>query len=498
MKKITAFLLAALLVVGIAVPASAEEGLLIAPNPISATIGYAYTLIVNDDVVDTSAYPQAEGIPMEALAKADHSSTYFDEESKTDTGYFEGGNLEVNTETGAITLDGEPVEGMTGSCVDGHTFLPIVAINLLEGYAAKQEGTAITVTTPNGAPMVKLSYSILEAAGIGFNMKSELEPMLENFDVSADNIEEGYFFGGMMTSPDCLMIAKIAEGGDAEAVKGAFEAYRQRQHDTFSWYLSQNLPKVENAKLVVKNGYVMLLIAPDSDAGLKVFNAAFPTDTYTVQKGDTMGFIALNFYGSNGYHRALTRANAEAFKATRGKLVPGMVLTLPEKLGKATRMEPAVAGEGETLYTVKLGDTLGKIAKAQYGTMAKYRDIFNRNSDRLKNAATIYEGQIIVLPAVKTVTVTVIDKDWNVNSFTYETTASNLADVLKDNKLVKGTEGPYGLYIETVNGITASWDVDQSWWQINRNGEEAQVGASSLPVNNGDEFELVYMIGAQE
>lgn len=498
MKKITAFLLAALLVVGIAVPASAEEGLLIAPNPISAAIGYAYTLIVNDDVVDTSAYPQAEGVPMEALAKADHRSTYFDEEEKVDRGYFEGGTVAVNTETGAITIDGEPVEGVTAAYVDGHTFLPVEVINRLEGYSAKLEGTTYTVSTPNGAPMIKLSYNIMETAGIRYNMKMELEPMLENFDVSADNIEEGYFFGGMMTSPDCLMIAKVAEGGDIEAVKEAFAAYRQQQHDTFSWYLSQNLPKVTNAKLVVKGGYVMLLIAQDSDAGLEVFNAAFPTDTYTVQKGDTMGFIALNFYGSNGYHRALTRANAEAFRATKGKLVPGMVLTLPEKLGKATRMEPAVAGEGETLYTVKLGDTLARIAKAQYGTMAKYRDIFNRNSDRLKNANAIYEGQVIVLPAVKTVTVTVIDKDWNVTSFTYETTASNLADVLKDNKLVKGSEGPYGLYIETVNGITADWDADQSWWQINRNGETPEVGASSIPVNNGDEIELVYMIGAQE
>lgn len=507
MKKLAALLLAAILVVGTALPAYAEGETLtisvdelevMSPEWVTTSLavgGYSYTLVVNGETVDASAYPQAEGIPMEALANADHSSTWFDDEEMVDTGYFENDNLAVNTATGAIVLNGETVEGLTASYVDGYTFLPVEAINLMEGYSAVQNGSTIEVSTPNGAEMIKLAYSIMDAAGIGFSSKMEIEFILDNFDVSADNVEEGYFFGGMMTSPDCLLLAKLADGGDADAVKGAFESYRQRQHDTFSWYLSQNLPKVTNAKLTVKNGYVLLLIAEDSDAGLAVFNSAFPTGTYTVKQGDTMSQIALNFYGSYAYHPALTRANKDAFKATKGKLVPGMVLTLPEKLGKADRIEPAVAGAGETLYTVKRGDTLGKIAKAQYGVMAKYKDIFARNSDRLKSAGAIYEGQIIVLPAVKTITVTVIDKDWNVTEFTYETTAANLADVLKENKLVKGSEGPYGLYIETVNGITANWDVDQSWWSITRNGEEAQVGASSLPVNNGDTFELVYSIG---
>ena len=54
---------------------------------------------------------------------------------------------------------------------------------------------------------------------------------------------------------------------------------------------------------------------------------------------------------------------------------------------------------GETLYTVKVGDTLGAIAKATYGDVMKYKTIFERNADRLVNANTIYEGQVIVLPA---------------------------------------------------------------------------------------------------
>ena len=123
------------------------------------------------------------------------------------------------------------------------------------------------------------------------------------------------------------------------------------------------------------------------------------TVTYTVQKGDTLGFIATNYYGDNAQRNALYRANADAFAETNGQLRPGMTLVIPETLGGVERLSYPVAGEGETLYTVKAGDSLSKIAQSVYGDMWRYEDIFQRNSDRLKNANTIYEGQILVLPA---------------------------------------------------------------------------------------------------
>lgn len=123
------------------------------------------------------------------------------------------------------------------------------------------------------------------------------------------------------------------------------------------------------------------------------------TVTYTVKKGDTLGFITTNYYGNNAQRNALYKANAEAFKATNGKLVVGMTLVIPETLGGVNRIAAPVLAEGETLYTVKAGDTLSGIAKSVYGDMWQYKAIFERNSDRLKNANTIYEGQVIVLPA---------------------------------------------------------------------------------------------------
>ena len=114
---------------------------------------------------------------------------------------------------------------------------------------------------------------------------------------------------------------------------------------------------------------------------------------YTVKKGDTYGTIALNNYGTYGVWSELYKANKGA------KLTEGATLVLPETLGKVARINAPVAASGETLYTVKAGDTLGTIAKATYGDVVKYKAIFERNADRLVNANTIYEGQVIVLPA---------------------------------------------------------------------------------------------------
>jgi len=55
----------------------------------------------------------------------------------------------------------------------------------------------------------------------------------------------------------------------------------------------------------------------------------------------------------------------------------------------------------ETVYarhTVASGDTLGKIAKHYYGDAMKYKDIFEANSDILKNPDVIHPDQELIIP----------------------------------------------------------------------------------------------------
>lgn len=57
----------------------------------------------------------------------------------------------------------------------------------------------------------------------------------------------------------------------------------------------------------------------------------------------------------------------------------------------------ATAGDS-TFYTVKSGDTLGKIAQQHYGSAAKYTVIFEANQPMLKDPDKIYPGQSLRIP----------------------------------------------------------------------------------------------------
>ncbi len=50
-------------------------------------------------------------------------------------------------------------------------------------------------------------------------------------------------------------------------------------------------------------------------------------------------------------------------------------------------------------YTVKKGDTLSTIAKAQYGKASAYMKIFEANKPLLKDPDHIYPGQMLRIPA---------------------------------------------------------------------------------------------------
>jgi nucleoid-associated protein YgaU len=59
--------------------------------------------------------------------------------------------------------------------------------------------------------------------------------------------------------------------------------------------------------------------------------------------------------------------------------------------GVATLKEP-------TFYTIKKGDTLSKIAKAEYGSAGQWRALFEANREIIEDPDLIYPGQMIRIP----------------------------------------------------------------------------------------------------
>ncbi|MEO8670972.1 MAG: peptidoglycan-binding protein LysM [Tahibacter sp.] len=58
----------------------------------------------------------------------------------------------------------------------------------------------------------------------------------------------------------------------------------------------------------------------------------------------------------------------------------------------------AAPADAARLYTVKSGDTLGKIAHEMYGKSGDYTKIFEANKPQLKDPDHIYPGQVLRIP----------------------------------------------------------------------------------------------------
>ena len=92
-------------------------------------------------------------------------------------------------------------------------------------------------------------------------------------------------------------------------------------------------------------------------------------------------------------------------------------------------------------------------------------------------------------------TVIVTDLEGNETTFEYSSSAANLGEALIAEGLVVGHEASYGLYIDSVNGIAANWDKDQTYWAFYIGGEYATSGISDTPITAGTIYGLTLTKG---
>lgn len=83
---------------------------------------------------------------------------------------------------------------------------------------------------------------------------------------------------------------------------------------------------------------------------------------------------------------------------------------------------------------------------------------------------------------------TVVDKEGNETAFTIHTDKETVGEALLELGLIEGDESEYGLYVKTVNGITADYDTDGVYWAFYVNGEYAQSGVDTTAITVGDSY----------
>ena len=274
MKKFGAAALALTLAGSMALPALAVE----TPVLISAKVGYTTTITLNGEELDTAALPAASDsmLPLRLVAEADHGNAYWDQESNESWFNFGQEKITVNFDDNTILVNDELVKEKA-EVTAGVTYVPAGVLALLDGFTVTwadptaENFGAVDITTPNNDPMVKLAYSIMESSEM-FGSRTYEDMLADAYKIPVDQFEQIVAFFPMITSPDTVIVGKLAENADQKAVTDSLEAYRQSQEDTFSWYLSQHLPKVQDARTVIEDGYLLFFIGENADQAEQLFH----------------------------------------------------------------------------------------------------------------------------------------------------------------------------------------------------------------------------------
>ena len=90
----------------------------------------------------------------------------------------------------------------------------------------------------------------------------------------------------------------------------------------------------------------------------------------------------------------------------------------------------------------------------------------------------------------KSFTFEVIDLDGKTETFEITTEAQYVGEALMAEGLVQGEDGPYGLYVKTVNGITYEYETHGCYWAFYINGEYGMSGVDVTEIEDGATYAL--------
>ena len=100
------------------------------------------------------------------------------------------------------------------------------------------------------------------------------------------------------------------------------------------------------------------------------------------------------------------------------------------------------------------------------------------NATENASATVLGEGE-------KVITVKTADLEGVETTFEVHTNAATVGEALTEVKLIEGHDSEYGLYVDTVNGITLDWEKDGKYWAFYVDGEYAATGVDTTEITAG-------------
>ena len=120
----------------------------------------------------------------------------------------------------------------------------------------------------------------------------------------------------------------------------------------------------------------------------------------------------------------------------------------------------------------------------------------NTNTDANVETPVVTDGAVLGEGA-HSFTLEITDADGKTITATINTDEETVGAALLKLNIVQGEDSEYGLYVKTVNGVTADYEKDQTYWSFYIDGEYAQTGVDMTAVNDGSTYKLAIETMAQ-
>lgn len=140
------------------------------------------------------------------------------------------------------------------------------------------------------------------------------------------------------------------------------------------------------------------------------------------------------------------------------------------------------------LFTTGCNDKAAKTTEAAQ-TVEQTEAAESTEAENASTGETLQENEVTavtVLGEGETVfNFGVYDLEGNETWFEIHTDEETVGAALLAVELIAGDAGPYGLYVKTVNGITADYDKDKVYWAFYVNDDYGMSGVDATEIEDG-------------